>query len=298
MVVRIRNFSDQDLPSLVKLVNEAYREAYEFFPYDQHRLSSRIQEGKLKILLAEAKGRVLGSTAYSDGHWGEEIEWLFVIEVPDREVVENVLAREIEKYVKRGTVFTAVDAGSRKIKEWEERGYGLNNGLYHMVAGLDEVKSLPSIPEGVALRSLRLHEEKEFVETVNAGFGWERVRVGDVQRWKIESPPFDEEWIQIAEVDGTMVSVVVAKPDTYYNRFFNGRRGYVGPAATLPEHRSKNLASALTVRAMNFLLEKGMESVALYTSEQNLSSMALLRKLSFRISHHWQFMRKNLSKLQ
>jgi ribosomal protein S18 acetylase RimI-like enzyme len=150
----------------------------------------------------------------------------------------------------------------------------------------------------VALRSLRLHEEKEFVETVNAGFGWERVRAGDVQRWKIESPPFDEEWIQIAEVNGTMVSVVVAKPDMYYNGFFNGRRGYLGPAATLPEHRSKNLASALTVRAMNFLLEKGMESVALYTGEQNLSSMALLRKLGFRISHHWQFMRKNLSKLQ
>jgi hypothetical protein len=158
MVVRIRDFSDQDLPSLVKLVNEAYREAYEFFPYDQHRLSSRIQEGKLKILLAEENGRVLGSTAYSDGHWGEEIEWLFVTAIPDRKIVRDMLASQIEKYVKRGTVFTAVDAGSQKIKEWAERGYEPNNGLYHMVAGLNEVKSLPSIPEGAVLRSLRLNE--------------------------------------------------------------------------------------------------------------------------------------------
>jgi hypothetical protein len=86
-----------------------------------------------------------------------------------------MLASQIEKYVRRGTVLTAVDAGSQKIKEWAERGYEPNSGLYHMVAGLNEVKSLPSIPEGAVLRSLRLNEEQEFVETVNAGSGWERV---------------------------------------------------------------------------------------------------------------------------
>jgi ribosomal protein S18 acetylase RimI-like enzyme len=87
----------------------------------------------------------------------------------------------------------------------------------------------------------------------------------------------------------------VAKRDANYNRFFRGNRGYFGPAATIPECRGKNLASALTRRAMNFLFNKGMNSVALYTSEQNVASLALLQKLGFRIGHHWKFMRKELS---
>jgi len=55
------------------------------------------------------------------------------------------------------------------------------------------------------------------------------VGTGDIERWKIESPPLDEEWIQIGKSTSAMVSVVAAKPDTYYNGFFSGRRGYVGP---------------------------------------------------------------------
>ena len=46
---------------------------------------------------------------------------------------------------------------------------------------------------------------------------------------------------------------------------------------------------------MNFLYEKGMTSVVLYTSEQNVASVALLQRLGFRIGHNWKFMRKVLS---
>jgi RimJ/RimL family protein N-acetyltransferase len=45
---------------------------------------------------------------------------------------------------------------------------------------------------------------------------------------------------------------------------------------------------------MNFLFEKGMNSAALYTSEQNVASVTLLQKIGFKIGHHWKFMRKNL----
>jgi hypothetical protein len=93
-----------------------------------------IREGKLTILAAEKEGQVLGSVAYHDGQWGEEIEWLFVSEKQDAKIVENILIGEIEKYVKRGVVFTTVDAESPKIKDWEERGYRPNNEVYHMVA--------------------------------------------------------------------------------------------------------------------------------------------------------------------
>lgn len=72
------------------------------------------------------------------------------------------------------------------------------------------------------------------------------------------------------------------------------RRGYLGPAATLPEFRGRGLASALTQKAMNFLFVKGMDSVALYTGERNKPSVHLLKKLGFRVGHHWKILVKRL----
>jgi ribosomal protein S18 acetylase RimI-like enzyme len=285
---------DGDVSAVVVLVNGAFRGAYQFVSYDEETFRARVQDRKWKVLVAEEGGEVVGSTAYDDGYWGEEIRWLFVGDVQGRRIVESRLVGEIEKCVRRGAVFTSVDAGSPRVREWEGRGYELDDGLYHMVARLDRERSLPVIPEDVLLRSLGVDEEKEFVEAVNAGFGWERVKVADLERWKTENSPFDEGWVQLAELAKRIVSVVVSKPDTYFNRFFNGRRGYLGPAATLSEFRNRNLASALTVRAMNYLLVEGsMDSVALHTGDRNLPSVTLLQKLGFEIKHHWKFMRKN-----
>jgi ribosomal protein S18 acetylase RimI-like enzyme len=291
MTIQIRSFNEKDLPNLVKILNEVNRKAYEFTPYTEEWIRSRIQEEKLQILIA-TENKVLGSAAYNDGHWGEEIAWLAVSETPNRKNIENELVRQIEKYVKGETVFTTVDAESPKINDWTERGYKPEGGLYHMIAKLDGIKPIPKVPDDILIRSLKPHEEKELVEAINAGFGWERIKLGAIEKWKSESPLFSEEWIHVAEVNNKIVSVVVSRPDVEYNEFFSGKRGYLGPAATLQEHRSKNLASALTVRAMNFLHEKGMNSVALYTSEQNIPSIKLLQKLGFKIGHHWKFMRK------
>ncbi|MEM3697137.1 MAG: GNAT family N-acetyltransferase [Candidatus Bathyarchaeia archaeon] len=296
MTIRIRSFNSKDLPILVKLLNERYAGSYEFVPYTADALISRIEEANLTVLVAEKNSEVLGSTAYHEGHWGEEIEWLAVFKVSNQKLVKDALISEIEKQVKGETVFTAVDAESREIEEWIERGYRAEGGLYHMVARLDRLTHLPKVPEGTVLRSLKPDEEEKFVEAVNAGFGHERVAMGSIERWKKKSPPFNEDWIHVAEINNKIVSVVVSRPDIEYNKFFNGKRGYLGPAATLPEYRGRNLASALTCRAMNFLYTKGMDSVALYTSEENIQSITLLQKLGFKVGHHWKFMRKNFAK--
>jgi ribosomal protein S18 acetylase RimI-like enzyme len=294
--MEIRDLVQKDLPHLVSLLNEAYAESYEFIPLSEDKLRSWVQEGNLEILVAEESGELLGSVTYRSGHWGEEIEWLAVSERAHRKLTENTLVSEIEKYVKGETVFTAIDAGSPKTKEWIERGYRPEGGLYHMVARLQGLRPLPRVPQGTIIRGLKPEEEEEFVEAVNAGFGSERLKPGAVKKWKSECPPFSEEWICVAQIDNKIVSAVVSRPDVEYNEFFGRRRGYLGPAATLSEHRGKNLASALTRRAMNLLFENGMDSVALYTSEQNVPSVDLLRKLGFRVGHHWEFMRKNLSR--
>jgi len=294
MTVQIRSLTHKNLSSLVKLLNEARKESYEFIPFNEEKLRSQIKEWNLEVLMVEEEGEITGSVAYNNGHWGEEIEWLYVRESSNRKYLENLLVREIEKHVKGEKIFTVVDAETPKINEWTERGYKPEGGLCHMVARLDGLKPLPKVPEGTIISSLKTEEEKDFVEAVNAGFNHERLKQGIVQRWKSECPPFSEEWIHIAKLDNKIVSVVVSRPDAKHNKFFGGKRGYLGPAATLSQHRGKNLASALTRRAMNALFEKGMSSVALYTTEQNVPSVTLLRRLDFKIGHHWKFMHKNL----
>lgn len=294
--MKIRNFTIKDLPTLIKLLNETYKGTYEFVPYTQENLLSRIKEGTLKIIIAEERKTVVGSAAYHDGHWGEEIEWLVTLPSSDKRIIEDELVKEAESHVKSEKVFTPVDAGSPKIAEWTQRGYNVEGGLYHMIINLEKVKPIPKVPEEVVLRSMSVDEEKEFVEAVNAGFGWERLRVGIIDMWKTDCPPFNEDWVHVAEINKKIVSAVVSRPDKDYNKHFNGKRGYLGPAATIPEYQNKGLVSALTCRAMNFLLEKGMNSVALYTSEQNLQSVMLLQKLGFTIGHHWKFLHKALPK--
>jgi ribosomal protein S18 acetylase RimI-like enzyme len=294
MIAKIRCFKESDVPFLFEMLKASDSEQrLLYMHYVDGNLLSWIHNRGLKVLIAEDNRRVIGSAAYLDGHWGEEIEWLLVGKNAHAQPVDDMLVKEIEKYVKKGWIFTSVNARSKKIEEWVQRGYYPNGGLYYMFTRLARIKATPKIPGDVLLRSLKLEEEGEFVQLVNTGFGYERVRPGDIQKWKTENPPFDEKWIHVAKSDGKLVSVVVAKPDVGYNRFFNAKRGYLGPAATLHEYRGMNLASALTVAALNSLFEQGMDSVCLFTLENNVPSVKLLRKIGFEIGHSWTFMEKH-----
>jgi ribosomal protein S18 acetylase RimI-like enzyme len=294
MVVQIRSFTDKDMSSLLRLLNETYKDSYEFTPITDENIHFQIRERGAKFLIAEENNEICGVAAYRDGFWGEEIRWLAALENEERRLVEDLLVGEAERFVKRGKVFTTVDEGTPTTSEWIERGYKAEGGLYQMTVRMKETISLPRVSEDAVFRSLKPEEEKELVEAVNKGFGWERLKLGAIQEWKNDFPPFTEEWVQVAELEGRIVSVVVAKPDTYYNRLFSANRGYLGPAATIPECRSKNLASGLTCRAMNFLFQKGYNPIVLHTQEQNIPSATLLRKLGFRTGHHWKFMRKHI----
>jgi hypothetical protein len=236
----IRDFVQRDLPQLVSLLNRAYGESYEFIPYSEDKLLSWIEEGNQKILVAVQNGEVLGSVAYRSEHWGEEIGWLAVLERADRKPTEDALVSEIEKHFRGETVFTAVDVGSPKTREWIERGYKPEGGLYHIVARLEGLKPLPKIPLGTIIRSLKPEEEEEFVEAVNAGFGSERLKLGAIQKWKSEGPPFSEEWICVAEIDKKIVSVVVSR--LMWNTTRSSARG---EATWVQRPRFQNIAAKI-----------------------------------------------------
>jgi len=285
------------MPTIVRLLNQEYSNSYEFIPFDEERVLSQIRRRRLKILVAEENGKVLGLIAtHSHENSEEDVSWLAASKEHNQIAIENMLVNELEKNVKADTISTSIDEENPRITNWINRGYTLQPGFQRMSAKLNSLKPIPQVAEGTNLRSLRPDEEKELVGAMNTGFGWQRLEPGDLETWKSEDPPFSEDWVQVAEVDETIVSAVVAKPDTDCVKYLHLKRGYLGPAATLPEFRNKHLGSALTARAMNFLFEKGMDSVRLGTSEQNVSSIALLHSLGFQVDIVRKILRKKLNR--
>jgi ribosomal protein S18 acetylase RimI-like enzyme len=297
MTIQISGSANNHLPTIVRLLNGEYSNSYEFIPFDEERVLSQIRRRRLKILVAEENGKVLGLIAtHSHEDSEEDVSWLAASKEHNQIAIENMLVNELEKNVKADTISTSIDEENPRITNWINRGYTLQPGFQRMSAKLDSLKPIPQVAEGTKLRSLRPDEEKELMAVTNTGFGWQRLELGDLETWKTEDPPFSEDWVQVAEVDETIVSAVVAKPDTDCIKYLHLKRGYLGPAATLPEFRNKHLASALTARAMNFLFEKGMDSVRLGTSEENVSSIALLRSLGFQVDIVRKILRKKLNR--
>ena len=297
MTAQISELTSKHLPTAARLLNEEYGNSYEFIPFSEESVLSQIRQRRLKVLVAEENGNVvglIGTHTHAREHLEEHISWLATHEGHNRRAIEDILVNEIEKNSKSSTVMTEIDEGNPRINDWIGRGYTLYPGFQQMSAKLEGLRPIPELAEGAKLRSLRPGEEEKLITLMNTGFGWQRLEPGVLETWKSEDPPFNEEWVQVVEISERIVSAVVARPDTDYVKYLHLKRGHLGPAATLPEFRNKHLATATTARAMNFLFEKGMNSVRLGTSEQNVSSIALLRYLGFQVDIVTKILRKDL----
>jgi ribosomal protein S18 acetylase RimI-like enzyme len=299
MTIRISEFAHKNLQDIVRLLDEEYVGSFEFIPFSEERILSQIRRRDLKVLVAEENGKVLGLIGtYLEERAEMSISWLAVHDGSNRMSIENMLIDEVERRAKGGSISTTVDEWSPRTRDWIGRGYTLNPGWLRMSVKLDGLKPIPEVAEGIKLRGLRPAEEEKLIGVMNSGFGWQRLEAGVLEKWKSEDPPFSEEWVQVAEINQRLVSAVVARPDTDYLKYLHIKRGYLGPAATLSEFRNKGLASALTAQAMNFLFNEGMDSVRLGTSEQNYSSINLLRGLGFHVDIIRKILRKKLEDVQ
>jgi len=287
--------SERHLTALAELLNDEYQNSFEFIPFDAERIKYQTLRRKMSVLVAEEKGDAVGLIGTHLEERGEvDISWLAARAGYERKRIENLLVGTVERKAEGDSVSAGVDVESPRIKDWIERGYSLNPGWLRMSAKLGNLREIPKVATDTELRGLKLSEEEKLVEVMNTGFGWRRLQAGTLENWRVEDPPFTEDWVQVAEVSGRIVSAVVARPDTESNKYLHLKRGTLGPAATLPEFRSRHLASALTARAMNLLFENGMESVRLGTSELNIPSQTLLRSLGFQVDNVRKIMRKKL----
>ena len=279
----IAEMADSDLREVVGLLNSFYRGSHEFAEYTPQNFRSYLQEVCARVFVLKAGGTKGVATLFKSG-WGNKIDLFAVEPGPRSKEFGDALVSAIEAVAGVDRLYTIIEEGDPSIGEWRERGYLDDGGWCQMVADLAEELPIPPIRCQATLRAMKLSDLESMVSLTNASFGFPRLSANCLDEWKKEDPEFDIDWIFVAESDGKLVSMLVSKPDGEYNRNFGARRGYLGPAATLPDYRNKGLAAALTIMAMNSLKKRGMNSVNLYTSTKNTPSLGLLKKLGFRVN--------------
>jgi ribosomal protein S18 acetylase RimI-like enzyme len=290
--MRLQAYRRRILPKLVSLLNEAEAESYEFIPYSEESLQAELK-GASSVLLASDDQDGITGLAYLHEEWYGEIVALRVRPGPGQWEAGDLLLSVLEPRTQTGTLSTSVEPSDReRLAFFRQKGYRPESSLYQMIADLDLRRRRHRPPEGCVIRSLRTDEEETLIELANTAYAGERLRPGILARWQAQDPNFSWDWVQVAECEGQLVATVVARSDREYNDHFQANRGYLGPAATLPTYRGKGLSQALTAQAMNFLRERGVRTVCLYTWGGNQPALAVARDLGFHVDHEWQIMHK------
>ncbi|MEM4657029.1 MAG: GNAT family N-acetyltransferase [Candidatus Methanosuratincola sp.] len=291
----VRRLRPEDIPETVNIINAQYSACYEETPFTAESFSDYMRKRKPTLLVAEESSRILGTISLAVWSWGNCIDLLAAVQTSENERIEDLLVNELERVAGVDSLYVNVEDGSPLTGRWVRRGYYMEGGVCHLTIPLSCQRQVPPTRCKAKIRSLRSDELGALLDLMNRSFGFERLDMGEVQSWW-EVPGFSEEWIQVAEVGGQLVSATVCMLDHEYFKNFGRRRGYLGPAATLPEYRNMGLTSALTVTALNFLFRKGMESAAMYILDYNKASLGLALKIGFKIAKHWVHMNKDLRK--
>ena len=292
--MRLQPYDKRLLPEMVSLVNEAEAGSYDFVPYREDSLQTELKEATSVLVATDDQGRITGF-AYLGRQWFGETFTLYVRPGPGQWQAGDRLLSALEPRTQTDELSAMVDeADHERLAFFLDRGYRSESSLYEMTADLDRERPLERMPEGCILDSLRGDEEEALIQLANTAYAGERLRPGILARWQAEDPNFSTDWVQVARCGGQLVGTVGARSDRQYNEYFHANRGYLGPAATLPSYRGKGLGEALTARAMNFLRDRGMDSVCLHTWERNQPAVRLTTHLGFRVVHQWRILNKNV----
>lgn len=292
--MRLQTYRRTALPKLVSLLNETEADSYEFVPYSEESLQAELKGASSVLMASDDQGCITG-LAYLHKEWYGETVALHIRPGPEQAEAGDLLLSALEPRTETGSLSTLVDASDcQRLAFLCEMGYRPESSLYQMIADLDRRRRRLRPPEGCVIRSLRTDEEEALIELANSAYAGERLQARILARWQAQDPNFSTDWVQVAECDGHLVATVVARSDGEHNDHFQANRGYLGPAATLPSYRGKGLSQALTVQAMNFLRERGMRTVCLYTWGGNQPALRLTRKLGFRVGHEWKILSKRV----
>lgn len=230
--------------------------------------SPDVELGK-DVLLAESESGDLGG--YADIGIHGEMVWLDIrgtdpatlpglLEAIERRAIEKEPGKKLWSYS------SADDAPL--IGLLERTGYRTVRHSFRMRIDLDGERPEPDWPDAFSVRSMREGEERRFYDAQMASFAdtW-MFAVEPYEawfHWMVEEPSFDRTLWFVAETDGELAGIVIARaPEN------EPGVGWIRILGVVPEHRQKGLGQALLRHTFAEFANRGFNAVGLGVDAQN-----------------------------
>jgi len=269
----VRPAREEDVETAAAMLNEHSRRLYgsdDMTPADLllYWTSPDVELGQ-DVLLAESDGGELGG--YADIGVHGEMVWLDI-----RGTDANTLPALLEAIEQRATakepdkkLWSYSAADDAPLNELlEETGYRTVRHSYRMRIDIDSDQPEPDWPDGYSVRTMREGEERRVYDAQMAAFAdtWMfHAEPFDVwHHWMVEEPSFDRSLWFLAEKDGDLAGVVIARAPENEPGF-----GWIRILGVVPEHRQKGLGQALLRHTFAEFATRGFHAVGLGVDAEN-----------------------------
>jgi len=269
----VRPARAEDVEATAAMLNEHSRRLYgadDMTPADLllYWTSPDVELGK-DVLLAESPNGGLGG--YADLGVHGEMVWVD-IRGTDPETLPPLLeaieqrARAKEPDKKLWGYTAADDAPLNEL--FEQTGYRVVRHSYRMRIDLDGEQPDPDWPAGLSVSTMGEGEERRVYDAQMASFAdtW-MFAVEPYEtwfHWMVEEPSFDRTLWFLAETDGELAGIAIARaPEN------EPGVGWIRILGVLPEHRQKGLGQALLRHTFAEFASRGFHAVGLGVDAEN-----------------------------
>ena len=269
----VRPAREEDVEAAAEMLNERSRRLFgtdDTTPDDLllYWTSPDVELGK-DVLLAESRDGELGG--YADLGANGDTVWLD-LRGTDPETLPALLAAiearasEKEPDKKLWSYSPANDAPLNEL--FERTGYRPVRHSYRMRIDLDGPPPEPEWPEDFSVRPMREGEERRVYDASNAAFADTWMFHPDPYdswfHWMVEEPSFDRSLWFVAEHEGELAGIVLARaPEN------EPGLGWVRVLGVLPEYRRRGLGRALLRQAFCEFASRGFNAVGLGVDAEN-----------------------------
>jgi len=266
-MVKVRPYSSRDLEDMMRIFSQYERSA--FLKPLQGR-TFKIPDRARRVLVAISDGKITGFITVGETWFCKN--FIFHHYALDTESLDALLEKVLEEGLCCSERYS-----SPMYRYYTGKGFKTARKWLFMTRPATPIESSP--PPGYGFSHLMPGEVEQFVEAVNKAYGGRRLNVTCIAKWKAEDPGFDEEMIHVARHQGVIVSAAVLRR----KRFNDSIIGYLGPIATVPEHRRRGLASHLTAMSAETAMKLNLKVLGLHVEEDN-PAVKIYEKLGFKVS--------------
>jgi len=221
------------------------------------------------------------------------------------DVEKKLFARILDYLINRGAELIVTRADTRftaRVQLLERLGFSKNEYENHGMEQDTRKMDDPEIPEEYRIRVARVPEEIELMHGIfNKAFATRKkyplMSLKRFRNSRIFEDKEDHSGIFLAErmLDKEVVGMVISEIDRKYNEAHGAKRGGTYSLAIIPSERRKGLGTALTLKSLKWLWEKGMEKAYIGVNMENRDAVSLYKSTGYRTVQVYQGFQLDIS---